>query len=154
MNEDAHDTVDFLIRKYNLHDQLPVRLDKILDSFTLRRHNFTPTTLGFAVVRPRMVYIGINQNLNSSYQRLAEAHETGHIIAYHPHKLYTCKVEEWYKDEIEREAQVIAAYLLIPQGAVETYYQEFTTAELAELLQVPGRLIDLRWVQAKLRGEL
>ena len=154
INENTRDTVDFLIRKYNLHDQLPVRLDKVMEHFTLRYHNFTPVTLGFAVVRPRVVYIGINQNLDQSYRRVAEAHETGHIVAYHPHKLYTCKVEEWYKDEIEREAQVIASYLLIPPGALQTYYEEFTTNELAELLQVPARLIDLRWVQGKLTGEI
>lgn len=154
MNNDALDTVDFLISKYALHDHLPVRLDKVLERFTLRRHNFTPQTLGFAVVRPRLVYIGINQNLDRSYQRLAEAHETGHIIAYHPHKLYTCKVEEWYKDEIEREAQVIASYLLVPHAALQTYYEEFTTSELSGLLQVPRRLIDLRWMQAKLRNEI
>lgn len=148
----VRDTIEFLIRRYALHDHLPVDLTGLLDRFTVRRYPFTAWTLGFAVVRPREIHIGINANLPAPWQRLAEAHEIGHIVAYHPHRLYTCKAYQWDQEEHERAAQLVAARLLVPLAAVQTYGVEFTPAALANLLAVPTALVDLRWAQAKLEG--
>jgi Zn-dependent peptidase ImmA (M78 family) len=154
MDADTRDTIEFLIRRYDLHDRLPVDLGVLLDRFTVRRYPFTAWTLGFAVVRPRAIHIGINAHLPRPWQRLAEAHEAGHIISYHPHRLYTCKAYQWDQEEHERAAQMAAAFLLVPLPAVRTYQVEFTPAELAAVLDVPTALVDLRWTQAKLDGDL
>ena len=90
----------------------------------------------------------------SAWQRTAEGHEVGHIIAYHPHRLYTCQPGEWFRDPYEHEAQLGAALLLVPLNAVRTYGVEFTAEELATLLNVPVGLIDLRWSFAQVNGEL
>ena len=63
MDDNIRDTIEFLIRRYRLHERAPVLLDPLLDRFTVRRYNFTAETLGFAVVRPREIHIGINGNL-------------------------------------------------------------------------------------------
>jgi Zn-dependent peptidase ImmA (M78 family) len=154
MEDNIRDTIDFLIRRYRLHEQVPVRLDELLDRFTVRRYNLTYKTLGFAVVRPREIHIGINQNLTPPWQRQAEGHEVGHIIGYHPHRLYTCQCNEWFREEHEHEAQMGAALLLVPLSAVYTYYDEFTPTQLADLLQVPVGLVDMRWSYAQVNGEL
>ncbi len=154
MDGATRETIDFLIRRYELHDRLPVDLGGLLDRFTVRRYPFTAWTLGFAVVRPREIHIGINGHLPGPWQRLAEAHEIGHIIAYHPHRLYTCKAYQWDQDEHEREAQMAAALLLVPLRAAQAYQVDFTPAQLADMLQVPVSLVDLRWTQAHLDGEL
>jgi Zn-dependent peptidase ImmA (M78 family) len=152
MDDSTRDTIEFLVRRYALHDRLPVDLSGLLDRFTMRRYPFTAWTLGFAVVRPREIHIGINAGLPVPWQRMAEAHEVGHIIAYHPHRLYTCKAYQWDQEDHERTAQLAAALLLVPAAAMQTYGVEFTPAQLARLLQVPTALVDLRWTQAKLEG--
>jgi Zn-dependent peptidase ImmA (M78 family) len=154
MEESTRDTIEFLIRRYLLHDHLPVDLSGLLDRFTIRHYPFTAWTLGFAVVRPREIHIGVNERLPTPWQRMAEAHELGHIIAYHPHRLYTCKAYQWDQEEHERTAQLIAATLLVPLNAVRTYGEEFTPAQLANLLDVPTSLVDLRWTAAKLDGAI
>ncbi len=154
MDENTRDTIEFLIRRYRLHERVPVRLDSLLDRFTVRRYPFTPLTLGFAVVRPREIHIGINETLSTAWQRAAEGHEVGHIIAYHPHRLYTCQPGEWFRDPYEHEAQLGAALLLVPLSAVRTYGDEFTATELATLLDVPVGLVDMRWSFAQVSGEL
>lgn len=154
MDDNIRDTIEFLIRRYRLHERVPVRLDELLDRFTVRRYNFTARTLGFAVVRPREIHIGINGNLTPPWQRQAEGHEVGHIIGYHPHRLYTCYCNEWFREDYEHEAQLGAALLLVPRSAIRTYYDEFTPQELADLLQVPVCLVDMRWSYAHLHGEL
>lgn len=150
----TRDTIDFLIRRYRLHDRLPVDLTLLVDRFTVRPYDFTRVTLGFSVVLPRNIHIGINKNLDVEWRRMALAHEISHIIAYHPHRLYTCRANIWHKDPHEHEAQMGAAMLLVPVNAVRTYYDEFTPHKLAKLLQVPIGLVDLRWSQAKASGEI
>ena len=154
MDQNTRDTIDYLIRHYRLHERLPVQLDEILDRFTVARYDFTAQTLGFSIVRPREIHIGINGNLAPALQRQAEAHELSHIIAYHPHRLYTCRSSLWQHDTHEYEAQIGAALLLVPLATVCTYYAQFTPNELATMLDVPLGLIDLRWSYAQLQGEL
>ena len=81
ISDELLDAVDFLIHKYHLHSRLPVDLGPIMEKFQVGRHNFTPVTMGFVLVRPKIIYIGINQNLDIGWQRMAQAHEAAHVIA-------------------------------------------------------------------------
>ena len=81
ISDELIDTIDFLIHRYRLHMRLPVDILPLLDKFDIRKHNFTPMTMGFALVRPKGIHIGINKNLDIASQRMALAHEAAHIIA-------------------------------------------------------------------------
>ena len=52
MEPATRDTVEFLIRRYRLHDRVPVDLTLLLNRFTVRPYDFTRVTLGFALVLP------------------------------------------------------------------------------------------------------
>jgi Zn-dependent peptidase ImmA (M78 family) len=154
LSDDLLDTIDFLINKHRLHTRTPVDLSPILERFDINRYNFTPITLGFALVRPKQMYLGINQNIDQSWQRMAQAHEAAHIIANQPHQLFICKTNDWSKDHDEREAQLIAAYLLVPQRVIEENYKVGAAPQLAKALRVPPDLIDLRWSFARVHGDI
>lgn len=154
VSDDVLDTVDFLIHKHRLHMRLPVDLSPIMERFEIRKYNFTPMTLGFSLVRPKQIYMGVNQNMDSFWQRMAQAHEAAHIIANQPHQLFVCKTNDWSKDHDEREAQLLAAYLLVPQRVVEENYRVGIAPQLAKALKVPPDLIDLRWSFARVHGDI
>ncbi len=152
--DDLLDTMDFLIHRYHLHSRLPVDLSPILEKFEIRKYNFTPMTLGFALVRPKQIYIGTNQNLDPRGQRMAQAHEAAHVIANQPHGLFVCKTSDWSKEHDERQAQLMAAYLLVPRKVVEENYRVGIAPQLAVALKVPHSLVDLRWSFARVHGEI
>ncbi len=154
LSDDILDTVEFLIHRHRLHTRIPVDLGPILDRFDIRKHNFTPMTLGFALVRPMQMYIGINKNLDPSWQRMSLAHEAAHIIANQPHQLFVCKTNDWSREREEREAQLIAACLLVPLKIVEENYRVDVSPQIARALKVPTPLVDLRWSFARVHGDI
>ena len=126
MDANTRDTIEFLIRRYRLHERVPVRLDGLLDRFTVRRYNFTPRTLGFAIVRPREIHIGINQNLSPAWQRKPKATRPATSSPTTPTASTPASASEWCREAHEHEAQLGAALLLVPLTAVRTYGDEFT----------------------------
>lgn len=154
LSQDVMDTLQFLIQRHRLHTRLPVDISPLLERFDVRKHNFTPMTLGFALVRPLQMHIGINRSLDPSWQRLAVAHELAHIIANQPHQLYVCKTGDWSKDRDEREAQLIAACLLVPLKVIEDNYRIGAAPQLGKALKVPPNLVDLRWSFARVHGDI
>jgi Zn-dependent peptidase ImmA (M78 family) len=154
ISDELLDTVEFLIHRHRLHSRLPVELGPILERFDIRKHNFTPITMGFALVRPKHIHIGINQNLDPSWQRMAQAHEAAHIIANQPHALFVCKTSDWSRDRDEREAQLVAACLLVPLKVVTESYRPGVATQLGKALKVPSDLVDLRWSFARVHGDI
>lgn len=154
INDELLDTLDFLVHRYRLHSRLPVDLGPVLEKFEQRKYNFTPMTMGFVIVRPKQIYLGINQNLDLSWQRLAQAHEAAHIIANHQSRIHICKTNDWSREHDERQAQLIAAYLLIPQKVVEENYRVGAAPQLGKALKVPSDLVDLRWSFARVHGDI
>jgi Zn-dependent peptidase ImmA (M78 family) len=154
LSEDILDTIEFLIYRHRLHSRLPVELGPLLERFDIRRHNFTPMTMGYALVRPTQVHMGINKNLDLSWQRMALAHELAHIIANQPHRFFVCKTSDWSRDRDEREAQLIASCLLVPLKVVEENYRVGVAPQLGKALKVPADLIDLRWSFARVHGDI
>lgn len=154
LSEDILDTIEFLIYRHRLHTRLPVELGPLLDRFEVRKHNFTPMTMGFALVRPKGMYIGVNKNMDAAWQRMAMAHEAAHIIANQPHQLFVCKTSDWSKEGEEREAQLIAACLLVPLKIVAENYRVGVASQLAKALKVPPALVDLRWSFARVHGDI
>ena len=154
LSDDILDTIEFLVHRHRLHTRLPVDLGPLLDRFDIRKHNFTPMTMGFALVRSRGIHIGVNSNLDVSWQRMAMAHEAAHVIANQPGRIFVCRTSDWSKDALEREAQLIAACLLIPTKVVAENYQVGAAATLGKALKVPPDLVDLRWSFARVHGDI
>lgn len=154
LTDDVLDAVEFLIHRHHLHSRVPVDLSPILERFEICRHNFTPMTMGFTLVRPKLIHIGISKNLDAPWQRMALAHEAGHIIANQPHQLFVCKTGDWSRDKDEREAQLIAACLLVPVRIIEESYQVGAAPQLGKILKVPPSLVDLRWSFARVHGDI
>lgn len=154
ITDDLLDGIEFLIHRYRLHSRLPVELGPLMERFDLRKHNFTPMTMGYALVRPKQIYIGINQNLDLSWQRMAMAHEAAHIIANQQQRLFVCKSGEWSKERDEREAQLVAACLLVPLKVIAESYRVGSAPQLARALKVPPDLVDLRWSFARVHGDI
>ena len=155
LSDDLLDNIEFLIYRYRLHTRLPVELGPIIERFDIRRHNFTPMTMGFALVRPKGIHIGINKNLDVANQRMALAHEAAHIIANPSHQqIFVCKTSDWSKEQDEREAQLIAACLLVPLKIVAENYRVGVAGQLAKTLKVPADLVDLRWSFARVHGDI
>jgi Zn-dependent peptidase ImmA (M78 family) len=154
LSDDILDTIEFLIYRNRLHTRLPVELGPLLDRFDIRKHNFTPMTMGFALVRPKGMHIGINKNLDGAWQRMAVAHEAAHIIANQPGQIFVCKSSDWSKEQEEREAQLIAACLLVPLKVVAENYRVGVANQLAKALKVPPDLVDLRWSFARVHGDI
>ncbi len=154
MDDRSRDTVEYLIRRYRLHDRVPVSLNTLLQHFTVREYDLSPRTLGFSLVMRHQVHIGINRTLDSASRRLTLAHESGHLISFHPGMNYTCERNTWFKIKLEHEAQIVAAYLLVPKLAVMCYGDRLTAQQLAARLDVPVSLVDLRWSQGVISGEI
>jgi Zn-dependent peptidase ImmA (M78 family) len=154
ITDDLIDTIDFLIHRYRLHTRMPVDISPLLERFDIRKHNFTPMTMGYTLVRPKQIHIGINKNLDLSWQRMAQAHEAAHIIANQPQPLFVCKTNDWSRDGDEREAQLIAACLLVPLRVVAENYRVGIAPDLAKALKVPADLVDLRWSFARVHGDI
>ncbi|MBF6612959.1 MAG: ImmA/IrrE family metallo-endopeptidase [Chloroflexi bacterium] len=154
LNEEIIDTVDFLIARHRLHSRFPVDLGPLLDRFDVRKHNFTPMTMGFTMIRPAGMHMGINKNLDLSWQRMAVAHELAHVIANQPHQLFVCKTSDWSRERDEREAQLIAACLLVPLKVVKDNYRVGVAPQLGKALKVPSDLVDLRWSFARVHGDI
>jgi Zn-dependent peptidase ImmA (M78 family) len=154
ISDDLLDNLDYLIHRYHLHSRMPVDLRQITEKFDIRKFNFTPMTMGYALVRPKQIHIGISQNLDPAWQRMAQAHEAAHVIANHQNGLFVCKTGDWSRDDHEREAQIIAAYLLIPQRVIQDNYRVGVAPQLARTLLVPPDLVDLRWSFARVHGDI
>jgi len=150
----SRDTIEYLIRRYRLHDIVPVRLDTLLENFTVRDYDLTSRTFGFTLIMPHQVHIGVNRRLDSPTRRLTLPHESGHIISFHPSMNYTCERNTWFKTSLEHEAQIVAAYLLVPKLAALCYGEQRTAHQLAAELDVPVSLVDLRWSQEIISGDL
>ena len=154
LSDPVLDTLDYLIHRYRLHTRLPVDIGVLLERFDIRKHNFTPMTMGFAVVRPKQLHMGINKNLDAAWQRMAMAHQAAHVIANQPHQLYVCKTGDWSRDRDEREAQLVAACLLVPLKVIEESYKVGAAPQIGKALKVPPDLVDLRWSFARVHGDI
>lgn len=154
LTDEVLDSIDFLVHRYHLHSRVPVDLSPILERFEVKRHNFTPMTMGFVLVRPKQIHIGISKNLDAAWHRMALAHEAAHIIANQPHQLFVCKTGDWSRENDEREAQLIAACLLVPLKVIEDRYRVDVAPYLGRQLKVPADLVDLRWSFARVHGDI
>lgn len=135
------------IERWQLHDNprycLPVPILQAArdEGWTVRYVEGLFPLYGFAAVRGHKRLMGINAEVARPYQRMAIAHELGHVLNGDEAGLHLCNEWEWMYNKQEREASKIAARLLIPDGAFHLYD---TIADLAAACDVPQLLVELR----------
>ena len=89
-------------------------------------------------------FITIEEQLKTAERRRAIAHECGHRALHHPARrlcLKNLSVDDVINPKEEYQAELFAAYFLIPRG---TNFENCTKWELADRLQVPIDLLEFR----------
>lgn len=142
----ALETAQHLISLYDLHQQAdrPVDLAGLIESFELRELDLPATTWGFTLDMGHKIIIAVNQTLSPAHKRFVAVHEIGHVACWHPNQLHACEQHPEKNDQLETEANTIAALLLVPQSAVAQPLGLSRTQHLAENYHVPPELILIR----------
>ncbi|MFJ7841631.1 ImmA/IrrE family metallo-endopeptidase [Lysinibacillus sphaericus] len=94
----------------------------------------------------RNKYIVINSNLSDEWKRIVCAHELGHALL-HPrlNTPFMRKNTLFSIDKVEREANLFAANLLIPDENLFDSYIQMTIFDIASLYSVPVELVELKF---------
>jgi len=138
-----------LVRKYNTCD--PFRLAEKLGIIVLFRSDFVKQR-GAAVIAMKNRFIFINSNLSEQRQRMVCAHELGHLLLHRSscgkgglvlnHELFDIN------DQLEYEANVFAANLLIDDGEMFDYLREgYTVVAIASSLNINVNLLVIKLVE-------
>lgn len=139
----ATERIQRLIEFRSLHAVTPVPIRQIINDEGWRllfREQIHPL-YGFAVIRGQHKIMTVSADVSYPAQRYVMAHELAHEINEDPGILHVCGEGDWLESRSEREADEIAAWLLIPDSAMERYT---TAAAIAAACQVPERLVRIR----------
>ncbi|MBE6854322.1 MAG: ImmA/IrrE family metallo-endopeptidase [Ruminococcus sp.] len=110
---------------------------------------------GLYTVFARCRYIVVNEQLSEQMQRLVIAHELGHDLLHAAFTNHTFREFSLYDMTAgpEREANLFAANLLLPDDVVCVYASEGrTAAQIAQMLGVPEALVQLKLCDMNRRG--
>ena len=143
-----------LIAYFNLH-QNPwemVDVGRLLDNYDLRILDLPEAIWGFTLqLDDTATTIAINQKLTADQARYVAVHEIGHIACAHPNQFHNCLQEPWQPTHEEFEANIVAAYLLIPHLVMSTTLKPEAPSlsnndieEIAHHYLVPTDLVLLR----------
>lgn len=136
-----------LVERWDLHTGdtlcLPVPIAQVArnEGWTVRYVEGLFPLYGFAAIRGHRRLMGINAEVSRPYQRMAIAHEIGHVINGDTSRLHLCSEWEWLYGKAERRTSEVAARILIPESAVRGIG---TLAEMAAACGVPIELVELR----------
>ena len=99
--------------------------------------------------------IFINDNLSESDKRLVAAHELGHAILHQHENCYFMRnYTLLLTSKIEREANLFAADLLIPDEAIiEAIDRGYTVRQLARMVGYCEEFVELRLKHTNLNGQ-
>lgn len=143
-------TVDHLTARFGTED--PFELCDAL-GIRLSIEPLPPAIHGFYSNVLHMDFIYINHRLPRTRQRLVCAHELGHAVL-HPgvNSLFLSRRTQINSEKLERQADLFAAHLLIPDDVFARGREESLTMEqLAAELKVPVSYLELKF--AALHGD-
>lgn len=135
--------VEDLVKKFGT--ACPFELASCLNIIIIE-WNLNEEIRGYYKYHKRNRYIVINSNLNDKWKRVVCAHELWHAVL-HPriNTLFMRKYTLLSVDKIEREANIAAAHLLIPDDSLQKCISEqMTIYEIASLHSVPLELVELK----------
>ena len=139
MRNQIRKKVSYCVRKYGTRD--PFRLAKELN--IIIQIGDTSDCCGCYMFLKNHRYIFLNQNLDEREARMVLAHELGHAIMHRKQNCYFLRGKTLLLPGIEREANLFAAELLIPEETIQEY-PEYTTEQLARLLGYREEFIKLK----------
>ncbi len=134
----------------------PVTLRVLIEEFFLGFSLLPEEILAISVHWRGRAGIRLNSDLReptrSRDKRHAEGHEFGHIHRRHNGHFIlwqadwsnSTELEKWLAHKVEREAELIAAYLLVRRRALDAM-QECESGYIARVLDVPEHLVRLRY---------
>ena len=106
-----------------------------------------PECLGFAVIAPPVALAVIDEVSSEATRRYTLAHEMGHVLEAHESRLILCTGRgrmnpfvSWMTSREERDADVLAARILIPEAALDA--EDWNGVALT--CCVPTWLVELR----------
>jgi hypothetical protein len=156
------DRLDWLIEKHNLHARgaEPVDPSPLLEEFKTS-YSDLPPDVEAALVRWRahghtftllLYHPDLREPNHTARKRYAGAHELAHDICEHRGDLYMIwragdrpDERDLYLDRCrELECDRVAAYLLVPMGALREMVG-MDAGYIAGVLDVPTHLVPLRW---------
>lgn len=137
-----------MILAHEVHQDRPVNLMPILQRYRIELHikDFPDGIRAVYVPATRLRcrrMIGVDGKLSPASQRVAIAHELGHYLAGHPNGIHLYDANEWMSDKLERQAQLIASMLLIPEP--HDWARGLTAEEIAQECWVTEDLVQLHW---------
>lgn len=130
--------------KENYNSSCPFTLASYLNIIVLT-WDLHPEINGYYKYDRRNQYIVINSNLSYAMQIVVCAHELGHAILHkYVNTPFMRKNTLLSVGKIEREANLFAAELLIPDESLFDHYEQMTIYEIASLHNVPLELVELK----------
>lgn len=143
----AERAIQRMVERWDLHTSiayaLPVPIAQVArnEGWTVRYVEGLYPLYGFAAVRGYKRLMGINADVARAYQRMAIAHEMGHVLNGDASSLHFCSEWEWLYNKQERRASEVAAAILIPDAALR---ELATIDEIAAMCDVPVELVEIR----------
>ena len=132
------------------HDDAPIAINQIAEKLGLKVIVFDFHNNISGILKKDKKAIGVNKNHHPFRQRFSVAHELAHFLLGH----------EGYEDRefidsnfdkpipIEREANVLASYLLMPQALIKKYVdQKMDIPALSKQFQVSQQAMTIRLLE-------
>lgn len=127
------------VQKYETRD--PQRLANELNILVYRQD--LGECQGCYIYMKRRKCIFLDQNLEEQEEKMVLAHELGHAILHRKQNCYFLRERTLLLPGIEREANIFAAELLIPEETI-LEYPDYSTEQLARLLGYREQFIKLK----------
>lgn len=117
-----HDAVE-LRKELGFNTTTPLDLlNVVLEKFpniTIIFHPISKNTCGICINKDNVQIICINSDMNLSRRRFTLAHELYHLLIEKSFKLFVCNDNN--ESDSEKEANIFASFLLMPDEALKTY---------------------------------
>ena len=128
LNQDAVE----LRKKLGFNTTAPLDLlNVVLEEFpniTIIFHPISENTSGICINKDNIQIICINSDMNLSRRRFTLAHELYHLLIEKSFKLFVCNDNN--KSDSEKEANIFASFLLMPDEALKIYIKKNNITKL------------------------
>lgn len=139
MRDKIKKKVAYYVRKYNTRD--PFRLANALN-VEVQIGN-TGSCSGCYMFLKNHRYIFLNQELEELEANMVLAHELGHAVMHRKQNCYFLREKTLLLPGIEREANLFAAELLIPEETI-LEYPDYSIEQLARLLGYREQFVKIK----------
>ncbi|MCJ7837479.1 ImmA/IrrE family metallo-endopeptidase [Cuneatibacter sp. NSJ-177] len=139
MRDKIKKKVAYYVRKYNTRD--PFRLANALN-VEVQIGN-TGSCCGCYMFLKNHRYIFLNQELEEQEANMVLAHELGHAVMHRKQNCYFLREKTLLLPGIEREANLFAAELLIPEETI-LEYPDYSIEQLARLLGYREQFVKIK----------